>query len=326
MRILVTGGTGQIGGGVVRALLRRGEDVRCLIRDPERLGNLEGLPDVELAEGDVTDPASLSVAMQDIDAVIHAAGVVSYEDRLSAQMRQVNVIGTQNMLNAAAAAGVHRFVLTGSIAGLGWLPGQEIGDEETVWNWAAQGIDYLQTKHDAQRLVLSDTRMETVVVMPGIVLGEGDLSGNGVRLLLQLWRGRVPVAPPGATTATTLRDAISGHLLALEHGTPGHAYVISSWNGPFQELYSRIGNELDCPAPRIVLPAWALRVFSFQRYWMDRLLGRPTSLPPALARIIVRNRRYSSQKAIHELGYVPTPIEDGIRACWRWAQETGQVQ
>lgn len=326
MRILVTGGTGQIGSGVARTLVRRGEFVRCLVRDPEHLKNLTGLSGVELAKGDVTNPDSLRAAMKGIDAVIHSAGIVSYQKSLSAQMQQVNVIGTQNMLNAAAEAGVERFVLTGSIAGLGWLPGQEVGDEDTPWNWSSTSDDYLQTKLNSQQLVLSDTRLEGMVVMPGIVLGEGDLAGNGVRLLLQLWHGRVPISPPGATTATTLNDAISGHLLALEHGTPGQAYIISSWNGSFHELYSRISAELGCQPPRIVLPAWALRVFSFQRDWTDWLLGRPASLPPALTRIIIRNRRYSSQKAINDLGYAPQPIEEGIQACWRWAQETGRVQ
>jgi len=325
VKILVTGGTGQIGGALVRALRDRGEAVRCLVRNPDRLANLDGVSGVELAHGDVTDPNSLSAAMDGIEAVFHAAGVVSYEPRMSDRVRAVNVGGTQNMLDAAAAAGVRRFVHTSSIAGLGWVPFGQIGDEETAWNWQGMGLDYMMSKFDAQTLVLTESRLEAIAVMPGIVLGGGDVAGNGLRLLLQLWSGQVPVSPPGGTTASTLSDVVDVHLRALARGRPGQGYIAASWSGPFRELYTRISTELGCAPPRFVIPSWAVQLLSMQRSWVDRRRGTKPRLPMPLARTVVRNRRYSSQKAIDELGFTPSPIEDGIRECWQWARDSGQV-
>ncbi|MFT4976928.1 MAG: dihydroflavonol-4-reductase [Myxococcota bacterium] len=321
MKILVTGGTGQIGGALARALVARGDEVSCLVRDPARLSNLEGAAGITLIQGDVTDPSSLAAATRGAEAVLHAAGVISYDSDQIEQMRTVNVQGTRNMLDAAAASGVRRFVLTSSIAGLGWVPGDAVGDEQTAWNWHGMGMDYMQSKLDAQDLALAERRLETVAVLPGIVIGQGDISGNGVRLLRQLHSGQVPVSPPGATTVTSLSDAIGGHLLALDSGQPGEGYIIGTWHGAFHELYCRISTELGCAPPRMVIPAWAVQVIAHQRYWFDRLRSRAPRISPTLARVITHNRRYSSQKAMDALGFSPGPLEEGIQACWRWAQQ-----
>ena len=321
MKVLVTGGTGQVGGALVRALLKRGDTVRCLVRNPARLANLDGVAGVELVAGDVTNPESLLKAVDGFEAVLHAAGMVSYDHLQNEQMWRVNVEGTQNMLDAAAAAGIRRFILTGSIASLGYLPPGDVGNEQTAWNWGDKATAYMNTKRASQQMVLDESRMETAVVMPGIVLGEGDVAGNGLRLLLQLWKGQVPASPPGLTTATTLSDVTQGHLLALDASSSGRAYVLSSWHGRFHDLYNAISVELQCAPPPLIMPPWAVYLLAWQRTLADRIAKRPCRLPPALARVVVRNRQYSAQRAMDELGFQPQPIAEGIRACWQWAQE-----
>jgi uncharacterized protein YbjT (DUF2867 family) len=104
--ILVTGGTGFVGGHVVHALRANEQDVRALVRDRARGAKLEAL-DVELVEGDVTSPESLRRAVAGADAVVH---LVAIRQGKHEEFQRVMVDGTRNLLAAATEAGVGRFV------------------------------------------------------------------------------------------------------------------------------------------------------------------------------------------------------------------------
>lgn len=324
MKVLVTGGTGQVGGAVARALLARGDEVRCIVRNPNRLANLTGV-DAELVAGDVTDIASLRAACDGIEAVVHAAGVVSYWKPRYPAVHHVNVEGTRFMLDAAADAGVKRFVLTSSIAALGWVHGDSVGDETTAWNWQGQDIAYMDTKFAAQQLVLAESRMETLAVNPGIVLGAGDVAENGLRMLLQIHDGSLPGVPPGRTTCCVLDDVVQGHLAALEKGRAQECYVLGGTTGSFRDIFGRMGTALGKQAPTRELPAWALHLVARGHVLKARFTQKEPRLTPALVRVTTRNRQYRSDKAMRELDYTPSPLESGIEAAWAWAKAEGKV-
>jgi uncharacterized protein YbjT (DUF2867 family) len=109
--ILVTGGTGFVGGHVVHALRAAGKDVRALVRDPSKGGRLENWG-VELAEGDMTDPESLRRAVEGCDAVVH---LVAIRQGHKEQFQRIMVDGTRDLVAAATAAGAGRFVLMSAL-------------------------------------------------------------------------------------------------------------------------------------------------------------------------------------------------------------------
>ena len=104
--ILVTGGTGFVGGHVVRALLDAGKPVRCLVRDPGRAGELEGLGS-ELVEGDMTEPETLRGAVEGVESVVH---LVAIRQGKRSEFEAVMSRGTRALLDEARRAGVRRFV------------------------------------------------------------------------------------------------------------------------------------------------------------------------------------------------------------------------
>ena len=108
MTALVTGATGFLGSHIAERLVRRGESVRCLVRPTSDTSFLESLG-VELVRGDITDAPSLAPALTDIDTVYHAAAMVGDWAPWSA-FRSVTINGTRNVLKAAGAAGVSRFL------------------------------------------------------------------------------------------------------------------------------------------------------------------------------------------------------------------------
>jgi uncharacterized protein YbjT (DUF2867 family) len=104
--ILVTGGTGFVGQEVVVELLRLGYRVRLLVRDPARAGRFAHDPRVQLAQGDLLKPETLSPAMEGLHAVIHLVGIISETSRMTYE--QAHVEATRNLLSAAKKAGVTR--------------------------------------------------------------------------------------------------------------------------------------------------------------------------------------------------------------------------
>ncbi|MCB9744305.1 MAG: SDR family oxidoreductase [Alphaproteobacteria bacterium] len=323
--ILVTGGTGQLGSALVRALLARGDRPRCLVRDPHRVGLLEGL-DVERVAGDVTQPGSLDLAMKGVDRVFHLAGLVSYDRADDAQQWHVNVEGTRYVLDAAARAGVRRLVLTSSIAVLGYVEDPEgIGDEETPFNWGEGAPTYFKTKREAERIALGDARLECVAVNPGITFGSHDVHRHAGQVFFQLAQGILPASPPGKTTVSNLGDVIAGHLAAMERGRPGERYVLGGHLLSFYALHTRIAGMMGVRGPSRALPAWQIKAIAQVEPWLARMQGRPPRITPPLARMSCANRRYRSDKAEAELGYRPAPLEQGLRECLDWYVSSGQL-
>ena len=174
MKVLVTGASGFIGRRVVRRLLHDGHSVRALVRDPERRAML---PDTaETAQGDVLDPGSLVRACEGVDAVAHLAAVIRESGRLTFQ--RVNYEGTRNVLEAAEAAGVGRFVFA-----------------STIGATSDAALPYLSSRWMAEQDVARST-VESVILRFSAGFGEGDELLNVLAAQVRL-SPLVPIAGDG---------------------------------------------------------------------------------------------------------------------------------
>jgi UDP-glucose 4-epimerase len=167
MKILVTGATGKVGSRLSKALSQRGHHVRALVRDLARAAELHG-ERIELAQGDLLDPASLVAAVRGVDAVVHCAAF--FRGATAEQAHEVNDLGTQHLARAAHAAAVKRFVFTST--GLVYGPnGGKLAREDD----ACEPLDsYPQSKLAAERFLLAIANFDVRILRLPFVYGDGD--------------------------------------------------------------------------------------------------------------------------------------------------------
>src|SRR5215207_6696003 len=150
--ILLTGATGVVGSELLALLLRDGQQVRTLVRDPRKLG--EHRVDVQIALGDLGDPFSMRHAMRGVDTVIHLAATI--RDQAGGTIEELNGLATVRLLRMAERAGVGHFVF---FSAMGATPFQR--------------TRFFRTKALAERAV-SESPLSTTVFAPSIVYRPGD--------------------------------------------------------------------------------------------------------------------------------------------------------
>ena len=229
MKVFVTGGTGFIGGHVVRQLRERGDEVVAWVRSPEKAAPLAELG-AELRAGDLSDRTALAAGMEGADAVIHGAAIyeVGIPKSERPAMYEANVTGTENVLGAALDAGIAKVVYVSTIGAFGNTRG-EVVDE----SYQHPGKDftsyYEETKYQAHQIArrLTAEGLPCVIVQPGGVYGPDDHSAVG-KQMLDFLDGRMPFVPFAdlGMNMVHVEDVAAGILLALDKGEVGESYVL----------------------------------------------------------------------------------------------------
>jgi dihydroflavonol-4-reductase len=279
MHVYVTGVSGFLGGHVAPALRERGHDVR-----DERV--------------DLLDAAGLERVMEGCDAVVHVAGLYSY-DAQSELLERVNIDGTRNLLDAAARAGVSRVVCTSTAGTCGPVAGRAATEEDESPAWELD-VPYKRTKLAAERLALA---AGAVVVNPTAPVGAGDLRPTPTgRMVAGVARGKVRGYLAGTgLNVVDVRDVAIGHALALEQGRAGARYLLGGTNIPLRELFAQIAELAGRRHPRVRVPYAAARAAA-AAHLVNRNEVRLARLP----------MYFSSAKAERELGYRARPIDAAL--------------
>ena len=317
MTVCVTGATGFVGGHVARLLREQGEGVRVTYRDQVRLPRLAEL-DVEPLKADTTDRAALRRAFKGCDVVFHAAGMV--DAKPADEVWRVNALGPRVAVEAAAAEGVGRVIVTSSVAAIGPVRDGEVGTEEDEYRGGGLGLTYMDAKHEGESEALAAgarAGVEVVVVNPSYVLGVPiDPSQPGetsTRTIGNYLRGRLPAVVDGAVNIVDVHDVAAGHLKAAEKGRPGERYVLGGHDTSWVELLEQVAELSGVHHPLLVLPPELGRVA--QR---AEAFGLPTPVSAEGILAMAQNWRYSSRKARRELGYRTRSLERTLRDTIEW--------
>jgi dihydroflavonol-4-reductase len=324
---LVTGGTGFVGAHVVRALLARGRSVRCLVRPSSRRTNLEGL-DVEIATGDVTDPASLSRAIASVENVYHCAADYRLYTTDPSALRAANVQGTDNVMRLASYAGVRRVVYTSSVGALGLSSNGTPANESTPVAADSMIGHYKRSKFEAERVVegWAAKGLPVVIVNPSTPVGEYDVKPTPTgRMIVDFLNRRMPAYVETGLNLVDAKDVAEGHLLAAGRGRIGEKYILGNRNMTLKEILDTLAGLTGLPSPGMRLPHWiplaAAAVDTFAARWT----GRTPRVPLEGVRMSRHKMFFDSGKAVRELGLPQTPVEDALARAIAWFRENGYV-
>jgi nucleoside-diphosphate-sugar epimerase len=313
MRVALTGATGYTGSRLLGALLARGDQVSALVR-PQSVSPHAASTGVRVVVGDLADSDALARLVEGADGVLHVAAVYRTAGHPDSYYRDVNVRGVERLLEAAARAGVRRFVHTSTVGVHGHIANPP-ADEAAPFD---PGDVYQATKAEGETLALAfhaKRGLPVTVVRPGAIYGPGET--RLLKLFRAIARGRYAVVGSGRPLyhPVYIDDLVAGFLLALDHPrAPGEAFILAGPSSISQaDLASLIARKTGGRVLPVRIPAAPLQ-------WAGDLVEAvfvPLGLEPPLHRRRVdfwtKSRGFSIEKARRVLGYAPqVDLEEGV--------------
>jgi uncharacterized protein YbjT (DUF2867 family) len=290
--ILVTGGTGFIGPKIVHKLRAEGKDVRCLVRDRRRGRQLESWG-CELVEGDVTDAASLQIAVTGCEVVIHLVAIIVGRRQ---DFERVMEQGTRDLVDAAKAAGVRRFILMSAL-----------GTSEATRDL----VPYYHAKWEMEETVRR-SGLEYVIFWPSFVFGA---DGGALRQFTRIAR-LSPVTPIVGSGRQRLQpiwvDDVAAYFAAAVD-RPEAANRVFELGGPdvvsWNELWQRLKRASGLRRPSVHIPTRLLRV---QAVALERLPNPPVTRDQ-LTMLEAGDNVVSNDDAIAAFKLPLLPLDDQLR-------------
>ncbi|MEO7923723.1 MAG: NAD-dependent epimerase/dehydratase family protein [Chitinophagaceae bacterium] len=243
--VLVTGGSGFLGSYIIKLLVEKGHAVRAIRRSktlpswiPQTI-----LDKVEWVEGDVLDVISLEDAMEGVDSIIHSAAVVSFVKKDRANMYQVNVEGTANVVNIALEKDIRRLVHISSVAALGRTSDGGHVNEEKKWEESKVNTHYAKSKYKAELHVWRGISegLEAVILNPSTILGYGDWNNGSCAIFKNIYK-EFPWYSTGINGFVDVEDVARATILFLENEINEQRFIVNGDSWPFKKLQEEIAD------------------------------------------------------------------------------------
>jgi dihydroflavonol-4-reductase len=322
---LVTGGTGFIGSNIALRLIERGWRVRILERPGADRALLEGGP-FEFVAGDVLCPESLPAAMQGVEVVYHAAGVVDYWRQGVERMNQVNVDGTRHVMDAALQTHIPRVVHISSTAAMGIHPNVVV-DESFSFNIRPERFVYGYSKYQAEQIVFEKVKhgLPAVIVNPTTVIGPRDVRKVSSGMVVEVVKHCVPpLIPPGGANIIPICDAAQGTIEAGLKGQIGERYILAGENMTHLQLYQTIAQVVGCGMKLKVMPRWQVTLVAGLTDMLQPQTSGPVPLTGDRLRLEAQMFYFDGSKARAMFAMPSTPLRVTIGRTFEWYELMGE--
>ena len=327
MKVFVTGATGFIGASLVRVLLSEGYTVKALVRPDSDRRNLAGL-ELELCVGDLRDRETLVKGLEGCDTLYHAAADYRLWARKPADMYEINVGGTRNILEAALQCNLSRVVYTSSVGTLGNPGNGTPGNETTPVTLADMVGHYKKSKFLAEREAESfiERGVPLVIVNPSTPVGALDIKPTPTgKIIVDFLNRRMPAYLDTGLNIIDVEDCARGHLLAAQRGRVGEKYVLGNENLTLRGIFAMLAEITGLPAPKVRLPYTPILLAAYVNEACSFLTGKEPLIPLAGVQMARKFMFFDSSKAVRDLGLPQSSVMDALRKAVNWFRCNGYV-
>ncbi|MCB9744096.1 MAG: NAD-dependent epimerase/dehydratase family protein [Alphaproteobacteria bacterium] len=327
MKVAVTGATGLVGANLAAALLEAGHSLRCTRRASSHAEHLDHL-DIEWVEAPLGEPQALKRAFAGCEQVYHCAAATLIVPYVTPTLTAVNVTGTENVIRALEPGA--RLIHCSSVVAVGVSDDGRPVDEEAPWNHLAHGLadGYAITKRQAEAIVHAAVGqgLDAVIVNPTYMFGPYDARPSSGQLILDVLNGKVPGHSPGVNNFVDVRRVVAGMIAAGARGRRGERYILGDADMSYQEVMALIAEVAGVSPPARGVPEWVAKGVGFLGDAIGFVTGRmPDFNSTTMAWAYAQGPRYTSAKAVRELGYAPGSVREGVEAALEWFRANGRL-
>ena len=325
MKAFVTGGSGHVGGNLVRELLSRGYEVDCLVRsDTRALDNL----DVNLVKGDMLNPKDITPLMTDSDVVFHSAAFVAVEKIQEDFMHKINVEGSRSIATAAVESGVKKMVHFSSVHAFEQQPTSEPLVEARPLVSDPKALPYDRTKAEAQKVVLGyrDQGLEVNVIHPTGIIGPYDFKPSRMgKVLRDITNGNMPFAINNGFNWVDVRDVAKSAVNCIDKGVDGQNYILPGHWASIPHLSTLIKQITGNRTHLVSVPFWMAYLALPFASISSRISGkRPSFSKGSLQALAIQCRTIPGTLANEHLDHQPRPLEETIDDTVSWLTQNQQ--
>jgi nucleoside-diphosphate-sugar epimerase len=326
MKIFITGITGYIGHALALKLVQQGHTIHALVRNPETLPT-HTQPGIILFKGDLHDESSVQNAMQGCSQVYHVAGDVRIWVKDNKEIYANNTDGASHVFSAALKSKIEKVVFTSSGGVMG--PSFEKPLTEDDSRSTAYDIVYEHSKKLAENIAVKFAAqgLNLVIVRPTKVYGPGQVKSplSIMQFIARFIKSkRVFIPAPGNYIAnfSFIDDIVEGHIRAMEYGRSGEKYILGGENVSFKEFFEGFNKLMGNTGQIIKAPKWMVKTFASLQLVSHKLWGATPRFTPASVENVFTDHRFSSEKAVKELNYQITPLNEGIKKTFNFLNTT----
>ncbi len=326
-QILVTGSTGFVGAYLLRYLLYEGNTrIRALRRMESRMDLVADIADqIEWVHCDILDVIGLEDAMQGAQQVYNCAAVVSFDPRDYRRMREVNVEGTANVVNAALYTNVEKLVHVSSIAAIGRSKNNHQVSETTKWERNSFNTEYAISKYLGENEVWRGMAegLNVAIVNPSVILGSGRWQEGTGQLFRLVWR-KFPFYSDGVSGFVDVRDVARFMIRLMESNVSGERYILNAENLTYQTVLNEIALQLKKSPPGIRVTPFLQQIVWRVEWVRAKLFGARPFITRDVANSALHTFFYQNDKSILDFGWQYTPIRQTIAETCRQFREVAQ--